>query len=341
MLLEKLTGALSLSGNEKAVRNIVLEEIKGYVDEIKVDRMGNVIAVKKGTEEGTNIALVAHMDEVGLMVKGIDKNGLLKFAAVGGIDARILVSKPVIIGENKIPGVIGSKAVHMQKPDERKKALSIDDLYIDIGSKDKKETEKEIAVGDFIYFDSDFVEFGKNRIKAKSLDDRVGCAIIIDILKQPQPVTVTGIFTVQEEIGLRGAEVAANQVDVDLAIIIEGTTCSDVSEVDPHSQVTALDAGPAISIMDRTSIYNRRYIDLMIEVAKKNNIPWQYRKSSFGGNDAGRFHTAKGGTPCVSIAVPCRYIHSPVSVLSKDDYNNTQALLIKFIEKMNRFKFES
>ncbi|KAB3534022.1 M42 family metallopeptidase [Alkaliphilus pronyensis] len=338
MLLKRLTNALGVSGNEGAVRNLILEELEGHVDEVKVDRMGNIIAVKNGEKDGINIALTAHMDEVGLMVKGIDKDGLIKFATIGGIDSRILVSKPVIIGDNRIPGVIGAKAVHMQKPDERKKAIAIDELYIDIGSKSKKETENIVSVGDYIYFDSEYVEFGNNRIKAKALDNRVGCGILIELLKQPQKVTVTGIFTVQEEIGLRGAEVAANQVDVDLAIIIEGTTCSDVSAIDPHLQVTSLDLGPAISVMDRTSIYNRKYIDLMIDIAKENNIPWQYRRASFGGNDAGRFHTAKGGTPCVSVAVPCRYIHSPVSVLSKDDYNNTLALLSRFIEKANSYE---
>ncbi|MBM7614102.1 M42 family metallopeptidase [Alkaliphilus hydrothermalis] len=336
MLLEKLVNASGVSGNEKEVRKIILEELKGYVDEIKVDRMGNIIAKKNGKKDQPHVVLAAHMDEVGLMVKGIDSAGLIKFAPVGGVDARILVSKVVFVGPDKVPGVIGAKAIHMQKPEERKKALSIDDLYIDIGCKKQEETEKYVSVGDYIVFDGRYTEFGKNRVKAKALDDRVGCAIMIDILKMDLPVTVTGTFTVQEEIGLRGAAVAANQVNADLAIILEGTTCSDVSDVEPHLQVTELDKGPAISLMDNTSIYNRKWVDSLVRTAKENNIPWQYRRTTFGGNDAGRFHLAKSGTPCVSLAVACRYIHSPVSVMSKDDFKNTKELVIKYLEKMSK-----
>jgi len=335
MLLEKLTGALGVSGNEKEVRDIIINEIKDYVDDIKIDTIGNIIAYKKGNRDDINVAVTAHMDEVGFIIKGIDDIGLIKFAPIGGVDARILVSKHVIIGKNKINGVIGAKAVHMQKPDERKKAISINDLYIDIGCKTKAETEKLVNVGDYISFYSEYVEFGKNRIKAKALDNRVGCAMLIELLKKEVQVGITGVFTVQEEVGLRGAEVAANQIDADIVIVLEGTTCSDVSSVEPHLQVTELDKGPAISLMDRTSIYNRKFVDMLVKTATESEIPWQYRRSTFGGNDAGKFHTANGGTPCVSIAVPCRYIHSPISVLSKDDYHNCKKLLFKFIDRIN------
>ncbi len=335
MLLKTLTDAFGVSGNEKEVRDIIIEEIKSYVDHIKIDIMGNIIAHKKGRKDNISIAVTAHMDEVGFIIKGIDDSGLIKFAPIGGVDPRILVSKQVVIGKNKINGVIGAKAIHLQRPDERKKAIAIDDLYIDIGCKAKTEAEKLVNVGDYIGFYSEYVEFGKNRIKAKALDNRVGCAILIDLLKMETDIGITGIFTVQEEIGLRGAEVAANQIDVDLAIILEGTTCSDVSNVETHMQVTELDKGPAISLMDRTSIYNRKFVDMVVETATEYEIPWQYRRSTFGGNDAGKFHTANAGTPCVSIAVPCRYIHSPISVLSKDDYHNCKELLFKFIDRIS------
>lgn len=335
MLLKRLTDAIGVSGNEKEVRDIILAEIRDHVDDIKIDTMGNIIALKKGKNDKINLAVTAHMDEVGFIVKGIDDSGLIKFAAIGGVDSRILISKQVLIGKNKINGVIGAKAIHMQRPEERKKAIPINDLYIDIGCKNKSEAEKLVNIGDYIGFHSEFVEFGKNRIKAKALDNRVACAILIKLLKTEVPVNVTGVFTVQEEVGLRGAEVAANQVDVDLAIVIEGTTCSDIASVEPHLQVTELDKGPAISLMDRTSVYNRKFADMLVSTAKENNIPWQYRRSTFGGNDAGRFHTAKGGTPCVSLAVPCRYIHSPASVLSKDDYSNCKELLFKFISRIS------
>ncbi|SDK48844.1 M42 family metallopeptidase [Natronincola ferrireducens] len=336
MLLKKLTSAFGISGNEGEVRRIIIDEIKNTSNHVKIDKMGNIFVEKKSFENRPHIVITAHMDEVGFMVKGIDDSGLIKITPVGGIDARILVSKIVIIGEKRIPGVIGAKAIHMQKPEERKKSLSIDDLYIDIGSKSKEETEKNISIGDYVAFHSEYIEFGTNRIKAKALDNRVGCHILIEILKQEMPINITGVFTVQEEIGLRGAEVAANQVDADLVIVLEGTTCSDVTGIEPHMQVTELDKGPAISIMDQTSIYQRKYIDSLIAIAKQYNIPWQRRKTTFGGNDAGRFHLAKTGLPCISIAVPCRYIHSPVSVLSKDDLSNTIQLVKKYIDEISK-----
>ncbi|KAB3524944.1 M42 family metallopeptidase [Alkaliphilus serpentinus] len=336
MLLEKLTAASGVSGNEREVRKLIIKELEGFVDDIKVDRMGNLMVTKSCKDSQHHIALVAHMDEVGLIVKGIDNNGLIKFAPIGGLDARILISKVVYIGDNKIPGVIGAKAIHLQKPDERKKALSVKDLYIDIGCSNQSEAEKLVSPGDYITFNSQFVTFGKNRIKAKALDDRAGCGVLIELLKRDLPINVTGVFTVQEEVGLRGAIVAANQLNVDLAIIVEGTTCSDVTDIELHMQVTALDKGTAVSVMDRTSVYNRKWIDAIIETAKENDLPWQFRRSSFGGNDAGMFHLSQEGTQCLSLAVPCRYIHSPVSVLSLDDYNNTIKLIEKFLVKLSK-----
>lgn len=336
MLLKKLSSAIGVSGYEKEIRQVILSEIKENVDEVKVDIIGNIIAKKKSLDSPYNIVITAHMDEVGLIVKGIEDSGLIRFAAVGGIDSRILVSKIVLIGEARVPGVIGAKAIHMQEPKEREKALDYDNLYIDIGSKSKEETEKVISVGDYISFHSEYLEFGEDRVKAKALDNRVGCSILIDLLKTQLPVNINAVFTVQEEIGLRGAEIAAYQLDSDLVIVLEGTTCSDVADVEPHFQVTTLGRGPAISIMDQTSIYQRKYVQSVIETAKKYNIPWQYRRTTFGGNDAGKFHLSKTGTPCVSIAVPCRYIHSPVSVLSKKDLEATKKLVLRYIEEISK-----
>ncbi|SES69511.1 endoglucanase [Natronincola peptidivorans] len=336
MLLKKLTNASGVSGNEDEVRNIIRAELKGIADDIRVDSIGNIFAEKKSRKSKYNIAITAHMDEVGFMVKGIDDHGLVKFTPVGGIDSRILVSKIVLIGNRKIPGVIGAKAIHMQKPEERKKALNIDDLYIDIGAKSKEEADKVISIGDYISFHSEFTEFGDNKIKGKALDNRVGCNIIIELLKKELPSNIVGVFTVQEEIGLRGAEIASYHLEADLIIVVEGTTSSDVSGTEPHFQITELGKGPAISIMDQTSMYNKKHVEFIINTAKKYNIPWQYRKATLGGNDAGKFQHAKSGTICISIAVPCRYIHSPISVLSKDDMNNTLKLITKYIEEISK-----
>ena len=336
MVLERLTNAIGVSAFEKEVRNIIINELESTVDNIEIDVIGNVIVDKKSNKSPYHIAITAHMDEVGFMVKGIEDSGLIRFVPVGGIDNRILVSKVVLIGENKIPGVIGAKAIHLQKPDERDKALDYDNLYIDIGSKSKEESEKHVSVVDYICFDSKYIEFGNNMVKAKALDNRVGCNILINILQEDLPVNVTGIFTAQEEVGLRGAEIAANKLQADLVIVLEGTTCSDVGDIEPHFHVTTIGKGPAISIMDRTSIYQNRFIKSIVETAENNNIPWQYRRTSFGGNDAGKFHLANTGTPCISLAVPCRYIHSPISVLSRTDLNNTKKLIKKYIEDISK-----
>ena len=337
MLLKLLTNANGISGCEREVQKIVISNLKGVVDTINVDVIGNVIVHKRVNESPYHIAITAHMDEVGFMVKGIEESGLIRFASIGSVDSRILVSKVVLIGDSKVPGVIGAKAIHMQKPKERDISLNIDDLYIDIGSKNKEQTEKHISIGDYISFNSEYTEFGLDRVKAKALDNRVGCNILIDLFKSKLlPVNITGVFTVQEEIGLRGAEIASNQLDVDLAIVLEGTTCSDISDIEPHLQATTLGGGPAISIMDQTSIYQKKYVQSLIDTATKHNIPWQYRRTSFGGNDAGKFHLAHMGTPCVSIGVPCRYIHSPVSVLSRTDLENTKKLVFKYIDEISK-----
>ena len=177
MLLKELTEASGVSGNEKNVRDLIISEIKDFVDSYKIDRIGNIIAYKKGKDTGKKLMVTAHMDEVGLMIKDIDNEGFIKFMPVGGIDKRILVSKPVLVGKDKLPGVIGAKPIHLQKPDERTKALNINDLYIDIGAKSKEEAEKYVSIGDYAIFDSEYIEFGEGLIKAKALDNRVGCSL--------------------------------------------------------------------------------------------------------------------------------------------------------------------
>ena len=330
MLIKKLTGACGLPGYEKEVREIIKAELEGHVDEIFTDRLGNLIAVKNKDAGGRHIALDAHMDEVGLCVKAADKDGYLKFDT-WGVDARVLYSKSVLVGKEKIPGVIGAAPIHLLPPDQRTAAVPVDKLYIDIGCKSKEEAEKYVAPGDFAAFKSEYTEFGEHKIKAKALDDRAGCTAIIEILKSGVKSKLTAVFSAQEEVGTRGAAAAANRIDADLVIVIEGTVCAD-TEDDEEKRVTVQGRGPAISLVDRTSVYLRKYIDSLTECAEKNGIPYQYRRAGAGGTDAGRYHTAKGGTPCVGVAVPCRYIHSPVSVMDKRDYENLIKLLKIYID---------
>lgn len=336
MLLKQLTELSGVSGNEKEVRDFIISEIKDYVDSFKIDRIGNIIAYKKGKNTNKTLMVTAHMDEVGLLVKEIDNIGLLKFTTVGGIDKRILVSKPVLVGKNKIMGVIGAKPIHLQKREEWVRALSIDELYIDIGAKSKEEAEKLVSIGDYVSFASDYVEFGESLVKAKALDNRVGCSILVNLIKEVKDVSFYAVFTVMEEVGLVGSGPAAYEVNPDISIVLEGTLCYDMPKLDTHLVPTYLNKGPAISLIDRTTVFNHEFRKKIVSIAEKNNIPYQYRKTSMGGNDSGKIHTTKEGSITTTISVPCRYIHSPASVMSKNDYDNTYLLLKAILSEFER-----
>lgn len=336
MLLKHLTEASGISGNEKEVRDLIISEIKDYVHTIKVDRIGNIIAYKEGKNTSKKLMITAHMDEVGLLIKEVDTMGLLKFITVGAVDKRILVSKPVFIGKNKVSGVIGAKPIHLQKKEEWTRALSLDELYIDIGAKSKEEAEKIVSVGDYVSFASDYVEFGEELVKAKALDNRVGCALLIELVKEIKDISFYAVFTVMEEIGLVGAGPAAYEVNPDISLVLEGTLCYDMPKLDTHLVPTYLNQGPAISLIDRTTIYDHSFRKQITKIAENNNIPYQYRKTSMGGNDSGKIHTSRDGSITATISVPCRYIHSPASVMSKIDYNNTYILLKAILSEFER-----
>ncbi len=332
-MLKKLTEEIGISGNEKKVRDIIKQEISSYCTSVTVDRLGNLIAYKKGTDAtiSKKLMLSAHMDEVGLMVTNITDSGFIKFKSVGGIDPRILLSKSVFVGEKKMPGIIGIKAIHLQKPAERKNAVKMADMYIDIGAKSKEEAQQKVSLGDAIGFNSRYTYFGNNFIKAKALDDRVGCAILIEMLKNTYLFDLYACFTVQEEVGLRGSKVCAYNIAPDMALVLEGTTCSDVPGVKEHLHATTMGEGPAISIMDRASYSDKTLSRLLYTLAKDNDIKVQYKRTTFGGNDAGEIHTSREGVPTAVISVPCRYIHSPVSVMQLEDYKNCEKLVQMFL----------
>ncbi len=339
MLLKRLTEAAGVSSNEYEIRELIKREIEGQVEDYWTDTMGNLICVNGRSKSGPKILLAAHMDEVGLMISKIDSDGLLKFKPVGGIDLRILVSKPVLVGDNKIAGVIGAKAIHLQKKEERKKPIPLKELYIDIGAKDKKEAEKLVDIGDFAVFDTEFSLLGENHIKGKALDDRAGCAAIIEILKEDFEFPVYAVFAVQEEVGLRGAARAAYQIEPDLAIVLEGTSASDVPETDEHNYSTTVDQGPAITMMDRSVIVNKSILQGLISTAGDEKIDYQYRRTNFGGTDAGMISLIKEGIPAAVISIPCRYIHSPVSLMSLNDYDNLKKLVKAYFKKIEKEGF--
>ncbi len=335
MFLRELTELSGVSGCEYEVRNYIKSKLDEIGCDYYIDKIGNLIAHNKGKKTKT-IMIAAHMDEVGLIVNSIDSDGFIKFSAVGGIDPRVLNSKIVEVGEKKVPGVIGSKAVHLMTAEERGKSIPIDKLYIDIGSATKSDTEKLVNIGDYISFKSYYVEFGDNLIKAKALDDRAGCSAILELLSMRLDADFYGVFTVMEEVGLRGAETAAYQLEPDLGIVLEGTVCADMPEVEDYDKSTLIGKGAALSIMDGTTIYDIDLVRSVAKIAKDNNIMYQYRRSASGGNDAGVIHKSKKGAKVVAISVPCRYIHSAVNVASKSDYENVVKLAKEVILENQR-----
>ena len=335
MILEALSNAFGPSGCEGKVRQVVLDAIADKVDEVQVDHLGNVIARQKGTDHPAfKVMVAAHMDEVGLMITHADDKGLLHFAKVGGIDDRVLPAKVVRIGKSQIRGVISMKPVHLTGSAEREKVVSHEDMAIDIGVSSKAEAERLVTKGDYAVFDVAFEELG-TMVKGKAFDDRAGCAVLIALIERgPYPFDFWPVFTTMEEVGLRGAQVAAYRVMPDVAFALEGTICDDGPREKDISPTTAVGKGPAISPMDRSVIADRRLVRLLIETAEAEGIPYQLKQPGMGGTDAGAIHLAKTGVPSVPVSVPSRYIHSPVSMLSKEDLENTVRLMAATLRRI-------
>ena len=327
MILQALSEAFGVSGNESEVREIIIEAVKDHVDEMRVDTMGNLITFKGGTGDSPlKVMVAAHMDEVGLMIVHIEKNGLLRFRKVGGIDDRILPSKVVRIGKDRIPGVIGAKPVHLLKEEERKRVVKVEDMVIDIGVSSREEAEKLVKRGDYAAFATPFAELG-DVVKGKAFDDRAGCAVLVELVQERYPSDLYAVFTVQEEVGLRGARVAAYAVAPDVAFALEGTIADDLPKKKDTSPTTRLGAGPAITIMDRSVIADRRLVELLVRTAEEEGIPYQFKQPLVGGTDAGRIHLTREGVPSAVVSVPCRYIHAPACLLSLTDFENTVRLM--------------
>lgn len=335
MLLKDLTMLNGISGMEDEVREFIKTRVTEYCDEIKIDSMGNLITFKKGTASRFKVMLSAHMDEVGFMVIGFSDQGMLKFRPVGGIDERILLGKRVLVGPNNIPGVIGCKPIHMQEKEERGNNIKLKSLYVDIGAENKEAVEKLVQLGDSIVFNSEYYEFGDDCIKAKALDDRIGCAVLMEALKENYSFDLYACFTVQEEVGLRGSQIAAYSVNPDIALVIEGTTCSDVPGVEKFDQSTLLGSGAALTIMDRTSYAAKNLVDYIYNLALKHNIKIQFKQTTTGGNDAGKIQQSRSGVMVASISAPCRYIHSPVSVVSKKDLESLLDIVKKVLKEFS------
>ncbi len=333
-LLKEICEIDGISGSEDAVREYIIKKIAPHCG-YSIDNLGNVIAFKKGKNTPKNkLMICAHMDEVGMIVTYINKDGTLKVAPVGGVDPRVVFGRQFIVGEKKLVGVIGSKAVHMMKDDEKGKALPFDKMCVDIGAKDKEDAEKYVSLGDQVTFKSDFLEFGEGMIKAKALDDRAGCAIMIDMIEKELEFDTYFAFMVQEEVGLRGSTVATYTVNPDVAIVLETTTAADIPSASNEKKVCIVGKGAVVSYMDRSTIYNKELYNLAFETAKENNIPCQTKTMVAGGNDSGAIHKSRGGVKTLAISVPTRYLHSASNVFSYDDFIATYNLAEKMAEKL-------
>lgn len=330
-MLKELCELNGTSGNEDAVRGYIIKNIGNA--EYKVDNLGSVI-VRVGSND-RRISINAHTDEVGFIVTGITAEGFLRFNTVGGIDPRVCLDRTVVT-EKGIKGVIGDKAFHLLNPDERTKCPKFDELLIDIGAENEEQAKAAVSLWDFVYFDSDYIEFGDGFIKAKALDDRIGCMLMLELINEGFEGTYC--FNVQEEVGLRGSKCTAESVNADIAVVLESTTAADLDGVTGADRVCVLGEGPVISFMDNRTIYDRELYKLAMDTAKELGIKAQTKTAVAGGNDAGSIQTASGGTRVLAISLPTRYIHSGASVVKKSDIEATKILLKGLLPKLYDIK---
>ena len=323
------------TGCEDEVRDYIRAQAEPFADELFEDANGCLLVFKKGrTRPNKTILLAAHMDEVGVIVKSITDQGYLKFRFVGGVDRRVVIGKKLFLGEKRIPGVIGRKPIHLMTRDEFKTVPKLDSLYIDIGADSKEEAEKLVSVGDYGCFDPVCRELENGLVRVKALDDRVGCAVLLETLKTELPVDTWFAFTVQEEIGCRGAFGAAFRIKPDIALIIEGTTAADSPQSKGAQRVCAPGMGPVFPMLDRGTIVDRELFLLLGEIAKENGVRWQTKTRVAGGTDARPIQRSREGCRVCVVSAALRYIHSPASVGCIRDFENMQVIVDGFLRKM-------
>ncbi len=315
-LTKKLCSLSGVSGWEDEVRDMIIEQVLPYASEIDTDPLGNLYIRKKGLSTSSRkIMICAHMDEVGLIVTGVNENGFLHIDHVGGIDRRVLYGKRVFVGPNACPGVIGIVPKHLVSDEDLKTTVpEWENMYIDIGCSDRSAAEAVVRLGDRIVFDSASRRIGNNCIMSKALDDRIGCAAMICLIRSELPCDAWFVFTVQEEVGCRGAKAAADRIRPDVGIVLEGTTAADVGGVPSGREVCSLGKGIVIPFMDRSTIYPRGLWKLATSTAEKNGIPWQVKNRIAGGTDASALQSTAGGAEVITLSVPVRNIHSPSSM---------------------------
>jgi endoglucanase len=336
-LLKRLVASSSISGYEKNIRDLIIKEIRPYVDEVKVDRIGNLIC-RKGSGS-PKIMLTAHMDELGLMVKYIDDSGFIRFETVGGWDPKIILSQKFKIHGSKgtVVGVVGSKPIHLQEKEDVNKPVKLVDMFIDVGARNKKEVEKMgICIGDFITNYGEFDKLAGSRITSYGFDDRIGCLELIEVMKNLKKIkfrgTVYAVGTVKEEIGLIGIRGSAFALNPDIIIALDVTTCGDTPELKPFESTARMDEGPVLVIKDAISIIQSEIKEWVKAVAKKSNIKLQFDVVSGGATDASVAAIIREGIPSFAILTPSRYLHTPTEVASMNDVKDTVKLVTEVVK---------
>ena len=340
-LLKKLSESCGISGIEENVREIIKDELDGKVDSMETDIMGNVITTHKGVEGKPSVMLASHMDEIGLMVSYIDDEGFIRFVKIGGINDQMLLNQQVYIQteDGEVPGVIGSKPPHITSAEEAKKIIPYQNMFIDIGANSKEQAEELVSVGDAIVFHTEFRECLNDLVMGKALDNRVGCAVMVEVMKQLDDVdaTVYGVGTVQEEVGLKGAKTSAFKLNPDMAIALDVTISGDHPGVKPEDASVKAGKGPVISLADasgRGLITHPMMKKLLIEAAEAADIEYQVEVGDGGTTDATAIHLTREGIATATLSSASRYIHTPTSVVNMKDVEDTVKLIVEFLKRL-------
>jgi putative aminopeptidase FrvX len=330
-LLTQLTEAVAVSGSEAAVREIVAAKLRPHTEHLEIDALGNLLAIRTGRgNQRPRVMVCAHMDEVGLMISAIDKSGFLRFKPVGGVARHMLPGARVWLGADRLPGVIGLPPVHLLSDEDRRREVKVEDLRIDIGAASKEQAEEKVRVGEQVVFATRMRQQG-GTIWAKALDDRLGVAMLMELFLNPPPgIDLLAAFTVQEEVGLRGAQAAAYSLNPHVGMALDCAPARDFPTWDGGENLhytTQLRQGPALYVMDGYTIADQRWLDLLARSAQEHQIQYQVRQPLSGGTDAGAIHLARGGIPSVSISVPARHLHGPVGLIDIADWRACARLL--------------
>ena len=333
--MKELTQLRGISGCEDEVREYLIKKIEGHCDSYKVDNMGNLIVHKKGKKAGEKRVLFsAHMDEVGFIITHITAEGMLHFETVGGVTPAVTAGRPVLVGKKAVPGVIGTRPIHLLTEEERKDYAKVEDMRIDIGAKDKKEAEEMVSLGDMATFIGPWKELGENTILARAIDDRAGCALLLEMLRGELEYDCTFAFVVQEETGCAGSKAVAFQERPDIAVAVESTTAGDLPTAPEGRQVCRVGAGPVISFMDKGTIYPWDLYLKAVSIAEEAGIPYQTKEGVFGGNDARSYASGAGGAKVLAVSLPVRYLHSANTLMGVKDVGDTQRLLALLAQKL-------